>query len=65
VIDIYTFSHKKQSFTKNKNEKQINRKIKNWVDELHWKVIKYLVSTSQNILIGNLSSKSISKKEET
>lgn len=61
-LDKITNNEKISDKIKKKNEKQINGKIKNWVDELHWKVIKYLVSTSQNILIGNLSSKSISRK---
>jgi IS605 OrfB family transposase len=38
-----------------KNEKIINRKITNMVDELHWKTIKYLTDNYKNILVGDLS----------
>ena len=44
---------------KRKNEKIINRQIKHMVDELHWKTAGYLVSNYKNILIGDLSIKSI------
>ena len=35
------------------------KKINNIVDDLHWKTIKYLTNNYDNILIGNLSTKSI------
>jgi putative transposase len=44
---------------KNKNEKMINRKITNMVDDLHWKTIKYLTNTYKKILLGDMSAKSI------
>jgi putative transposase len=47
---------------KKKNEMMINKKISNLVNELHWKTIDYLVKNNNNILIGNMSSKSIVKK---
>ena len=34
-------------------------KITNCVDDLHWKSIKYLTDNYGNVLIGNLSTKSI------
>jgi len=42
-----------------KNEKLINRKIYNKIDELHWKTIKYLTDNYTNILLGDMSAKSI------
>ena len=47
---------------KKKNEKVINRKIYNKVDELHWKTIKCLTDNFNNILLGNMSAKQIVKK---
>ena len=47
---------------KKKNEKQINKKIKNMVNELHWKTINYLTENNKTILIGDMSTKSIVKK---
>ena len=34
-------------------------RINNKVNDMHWKVIKYLVSNNAKILIGNLSTKGI------
>lgn len=47
---------------KKKNDKMINKKISNLKNELHWKTINYLVKNNNVILIGNMSSKSIIKK---
>ena len=44
---------------KKKNEILINKKIKNIVNELHWKSIKYLTDNYENILIGDMSVKGI------
>ena len=48
--------------TKNKIKKKNYRKISNKIDDLHWKSINYLTKNYGNILIGNLSTKSIVKK---
>jgi putative transposase len=45
-----------------KNEKIINKKIKNLVNELHWKTINYLTKNYETVLIGNMSSKGIVSK---
>jgi putative transposase len=47
---------------KKKKIKKIRRKIKNLINEMHNKTISYLTSNYKNILIGNMSSKSIVKK---
>jgi putative transposase len=39
------------------------RQLKNLVNELHWKSIKYLTEQYDKILIGDLSAKRISSKE--
>jgi putative transposase len=48
---------------KKKNEKMINKKITNIVNELHWKTINYLTKNNESILIGNMSSKGIVSKK--
>jgi len=49
----------------NKNEKIINRKIYNKVDELHWKTINFLTANFNNILLGDMSAKSIVKRSSS
>jgi len=44
---------------KRKVEQHYYKKIKNTIYDMHWKVIKYLTDNYENILIGNLSTKSI------
>lgn len=44
---------------KKKHEKSTNKKIKHMVDELHWKSARYLTSNYKNILIGDMSIKSV------
>lgn len=50
---------------KKKWEKLINRNIYNMVDDLHWKTIKYLTDNFSNILLGDMSSKSIVRKNKS
>lgn len=40
----------------------INRKIEHMINDLHWKTIKHLTNNYSNILLGNMSAKSIVKK---
>jgi putative transposase len=47
---------------KNKNKRRIERKIKNRIDDLQWKTIKYLTDNYSNILLGDMSAKSIIKR---
>jgi putative transposase len=42
-----------------KKQRLYRRKISNLTDELHWKCIRYIVDNYDNVLIGNMSSKSI------
>ena len=39
---------------KKKNEKIINRKIFNQIDDMHWKTIKFLTTNFKNILLGDM-----------
>ena len=48
---------------KKKNEKMINRKITNLIEDVHWKTIKYLTDNNSTILMGNMSTKEISRKD--
>ena len=48
---------------KKKNEKRINKKIRNLTDELHWKTINYLTSNYKTIIIGDLKSQGIVKRD--
>jgi transposase len=50
---------------KKKNEFLINKKISNKIDDLHWKTIKYLTHNYRSILLGNMSAKSIVKKNNS
>lgn len=50
---------------KKKNELKINKKIKHKVDDLHWKTINYLVKNFNIVLLGDMSAKSIVKKNKS
>lgn len=41
----------------------VRRKIKNKIDDMHWKTINWLTCNHQNIYIGNLSTKDVVNKE--
>src|SRR5437868_4159034 len=47
-----------------KKEKRINKKLSNKVDDFDWKTCKYLVENYDTILIGNMSTKSITKNNK-
>jgi putative transposase len=49
----------------NKKIKILRNKIKNIVDDFHWKTIHYLTSNYKNIIIGNMSTKSIIRNEDS
>jgi len=50
---------------KKKNEILINRKIYNTVDEIHWKTINFLIRNFRNILLGDMSAKSIVSRNKS
>ena len=50
---------------KKKNTQMINRKIEHMIDDLHWKTIGHLTNNYSNILLGNMSAKSIVKKNQS
>lgn len=50
---------------KKKNEIMINKKISNKIDDLHWKTINYLINGYSTIFLGDMSAKSIVKKNNS
>lgn len=48
---------------KRKKERKCYLKIRNTMDEVHWKTIKYITDNYGNVIIGNLSMKDASKNE--
>jgi len=46
-----------------KFEKRLRRKIRNIVTDMHWKTARLLCSSFNNILLGNMSTKSIIKRD--
>ena len=48
-----------------KKERKIYIKIKNTIDEVHWKSIKHITENYKNVIIGNLSMKNASKKSKS
>ena len=61
-LSIKDLNKKNKIHKKKKKIKKIRKKIKNLINEMHNKTILYLTSNYKNILIGNMSSKSIVKK---
>lgn len=47
---------------KRMKEKKYNAKIKNIINETHWKTINYIIKNYGNVIIGNLSMKNCTKK---
>ena len=47
---------------KAKNRDRLNRKLKNLVDELHWKTINYMTKNYDTIIIGDINSSGIVRK---
>lgn len=50
---------------KKRYETLLNKRIKNRINDLHWKSIKYLTDNFDNIIIGNWSTKDIIKNNES
>ncbi len=48
---------------KRKKERRYYLKLKNKMDEIHWKTIKYIISNYKYVIIGNLSMKDASNKK--
>ena len=42
--------------------KRCKEKLDNQIDDMHWKIINFLTSNYKNILLGNMSTKSIIRK---
>lgn len=42
--------------------RKLKLKIDNQIDDMHWKIISYLTKRYRNVIIGNMSTKEITKK---
>ncbi len=62
TINNTEIMNKKQ---KRKKEKKIYLKMKNQINEVHWKTIKFITNNYGNVIIGNLSMKETTKKEKS
>lgn len=60
-LDYYSTPDNKVKH-RNKKIENLRRKLRNKIDDLHWKTIHYLTTNFNKILIGDLSVKSIVKK---
>jgi len=63
INKINCIKNNEKAKLKKKSEQRYEKKIFNLVDELHWKSIKYLTSNYNNILLGDMSAKSIISKK--
>lgn len=50
---------------KRKKERKIYLKIKNIIDEVHWKAIKHIIDNYGNVIIGNLNMKEATSKSKS
>lgn len=50
---------------KRKKERKYYLKLKNKIDETHWKTIKYIIDNYKYVIIGNLSMKDASNKKKS
>jgi IS605 OrfB family transposase len=55
----------KKNKIKNRYLKIIRTKIKNRINDMHWKIINYLTNTYKTIIIGKWSTKSIISKNDS
>jgi len=58
-IDKINNNDKITNSKKRKCEKRYNKKLGNYINELHWKTINYLINSYKTILIGDMSPKRI------
>jgi len=64
-IDKINKNNKVPVKVKKKINKRCNKKISNMIDELHWKVINYLIQNYKTILVGDMSVKGITNNERS
>jgi putative transposase len=62
-IDLINNTNTMNKKQKRKKERKCYLKMKNQMDEVHWKTIKYITDNYGNVIIGNLSMKETTKKE--
>lgn len=64
-IDIINNANNLSKKEKRKKERKYYLKLKNKMDEIHWKSIKYIIDNYKYIIIGNLSMKDASNKKKS
>lgn len=64
-IDLINNTMTMNKKQKKKKEIKCYIKIKNIMDEVHWKTIKHITDNYGNVIIGNLSMKDASKKSKS
>jgi putative transposase len=50
---------------KKKKERKIYLRIRNQINEVHWKTIRYITKNYKNVIIGDLSMKETTKKDKS
>jgi IS605 OrfB family transposase len=67
LLDKIDVLQTKKTRSRKKQKLNINyrRKLKNIVNDLHWKTISFLTNKYKNILIGNLSTKGVVNKSKS
>jgi len=64
-IDKINNGDKYSDTIKKKKVKRYTRKIRNLIDEIHWKTISYIICNYKDVLIGNLSMKSATSNKNS
>jgi len=64
-IDTINNTNTMNKKQKRKKTRKKYLKMKNQIDEIHWKTIKYITNNYKNVIIGNLSMKETTKKEKS
>ena len=64
-IDLIKNTIRMNKEQKKKKERKCYIKIKNIINEVHWKTIKHITDNYGNVIIGNLSMKEASKKSKS
>jgi len=53
----------KNEYVRKQKIRKCREKIENMIDDFHWKTIKYIIENYRNVMIGNMSTKSILSKK--
>jgi transposase len=62
---IKNFKDKKKIKNKRKHLKKREKKLKNYINNMHWQVINYITKNYNHILLGNYSTKRMVENNKT